>query len=321
MNAVAPIRLPDPAAALREDALAGLSATPKRLPSKYFYDARGSALFDAITRQPEYYLTRTELELLARSMPAIAARVGAGAHVVEYGSGSGLKTETLLDGLDAPRAYTPVEISPSALDASVARLHARFPAVAMRPLCADFTRPLALPPATGDGRVLVFFPGSTLGNFADAEAVAILKAMAATIAGKGGTHGMALVGIDLVKDPARIEAAYNDAAGVTAAFTLNLLTRLNRELGADFDLDAFAHRARYVPLRERIETHIVSRRAQTVTVAGQRIAFADGEAMLVEYSHKYRDARFAALAAQAGLRVIDGWGGEREGFGLRLLAR
>ncbi len=317
MNAVAHVHGADPATALRDDALAGLAATPKRLPSKYFYDARGSALFDAITRQPEYYLTRAELDLLARSMPAIAARIGPAAHVVEYGSGSGLKTETLLAGLDAPRAYTPVEISPSALDASVARLHARFPQVAMRPLCADFTRPLALPVPPGDGRVLVFFPGSTLGNFGDAEAVALLKAMAATI----GAAGMALVGIDLVKDPARIEAAYNDAAGVTAAFTLNLLARLNRELGADFALDAFAHRARYVPLRERIETHIVSLRAQTVHVAGRRVDFAEGEAMLVEYSHKYRDARFAALAAQAGLRVVDGWGGTQEGFGLRLLAR
>lgn len=306
-----------PTASLRRDVLAGLSRRPKRLPSKYFYDAHGSALFEAITRQPEYYLTRVEQALLVRSMPAIAARVGAGAHVVEYGSGSAIKTETLLAGLHAPVAYTPVEISPKALEASVARLHRRFPALAMQPLLADFTRPLALPVPDCGGRVLVFFPGSTLGNFSDDEAIVLLQAMAATLA----DDGMALIGIDLVKDPARIEAAYNDAAGVTAAFTLNLLARINRELDADFDLDAFAHRARYASERERIETDIVSLREQTVQVAGQTVGFAADESMRVEYSHKYRDERFAALAAQAGLRVIDGWGDAGTGFGLRLLAR
>lgn len=312
-----PLRTADPARSLRRDVMAGLARRPKRLPSKYFYDARGSALFEAITRQPEYYLTRVEQALLVQSMPAIAARIGHDAHVVEYGSGSGLKTGTLLAGLDAPRAYTPVEISPKALAASVARLQKCFPGLAMHPLHADFTQPLTLPLAGNGGRVLVFFPGSTLGNFRDDDAVALMRSMATTI----GDDGMALIGIDLVKNPARIEAAYNDAAGVTAAFTLNLLARLNRELGADFDLDAFAHRARYEPERERIETDIVSLRDQTVHVAGEDVAFAADEAMRVEYSHKYRDARFAALAAQAGLRVIDGWGDARTGFGLRLLAR
>ncbi len=317
MNLASSKSASDPAASLRRDVIAGLSRRPKRLPSKYFYDARGSALFEAITRQPEYYLTRVEQGLLAQSMPAIAARVGRQCHVVEYGSGSGLKTRTLLAGLDSPRAYTPVEISPKALNASVTRLHARFPDLPVHPLLADFTQPLHLPQAGEGGRVLVFFPGSTLGNFSDDEAVALLRAMAATLAG----DGMALIGIDLVKNPDRIEAAYNDAAGVTAAFTLNLLARINRELGADFDLDAFAHRARYAQERERIETDIVSLREQTVQVAGQTVTFAADEAMRVEYSHKYRDERFAALAAQAGLRVIDGWGDERQGFGLRLLAR
>lgn len=317
MNSIPADGQADPSATLRRDVIAGLSRRPKRLPSKYFYDARGSALFEAITRQPEYYLTRVEQGLLAQSMPAIAARVGRQCHVVEYGSGSGLKTRTLLAGLDAPRAYTPVEISPKALNASVARLGARFPGLAMHPLLADFTQPLDLPLAGEGGRVLVFFPGSTLGNFRDDEAVALLRSMAATIA----DDGMALIGIDLVKNPRRIEAAYNDAAGITAAFTLNLLARINRELGADFDLGAFAHRARYAQERERIETDIVSLREQTVQVAGRTVDFAADEAMRVEYSHKYRDERFAALASQAGLRVIDGWGDQGTGFGLRLLSR
>jgi len=301
---------------LREDVLAGLSARPRRLPSKYFYDARGSALFEAITRQPEYYLTRVELALLHARMPAIAAAVGADAHVVEYGSGSGLKTERLLAGLRAPLAYTPVEISPAALEACVARLRPRFPGVAMLPLQADFTRPLRLPPPPrAPARTLVFFPGSTLGNFVEAEAVRLLAAMRETI----GRDGRALVGIDLVKDPALVEAAYNDAAGVTAEFTLNLLVRLNRELAADFDLSGFAHDARYVPQRERIETRLVSLRPQRVHVAGLAFDFAEGEAIEVEYSHKYTDRGFSALAARAGLEVVDGWGGEPEGFGLRLL--
>ena len=298
--------------------LAGLSARPRHLPTQYLYDARGSALFEAITRQPEYYPTRVELALLAAHMPRIAAAVGADVHVVEYGSGSGVKTEHLLAGLQAPLAYTPVEISPAALDACVARLRPRFPQVAMLPLCADFTRPLRLPrPLRAPARTLVFFPGSTLGNFSDGQAVALMQAMAATI----GAHGRALVGIDLVKDVALVEAAYNDAAGVTAEFTLNILARINRELGADFDLGGFAHQARYVEEHERIETHLLSLRRQRVHVAGRRFDFADGDTIQVEYSHKYRDERFAALAARAGLEVVDGWGGVAEGFGLRLLRR
>src|SRR5690606_17945993 len=185
--------------------------------------------------------TRVELALLATHMPGIAAAVGAGVHVVEYGSGSGLKTGRLLAGLQDPLAYTPVEISPAALEACVSRLRPRFPQVAMLPLQADFTRPLQLPrPPRAPARTLVFFPGSTLGNFEQDEAVRLLEAMRRTI----GADGRALVGIDLAKDPALVEAAYNDAAGVTAEFTLNLLVRLNRELAADFDLSAFAHQAR-----------------------------------------------------------------------------
>ncbi|HVR80661.1 MAG TPA: L-histidine N(alpha)-methyltransferase [Luteimonas sp.] len=299
------------------DVLAGLSATPKRLPSKYFYDARGSKLFEDITRQPEYYLTRVELDLLDATMPAIATAVGAHAHVVEYGSGSGRKTMRLLESLDDPVAYTPIEISRTALVTSVERLAEAFPQIEMLPVCADFTQPVPLPePEREPQHTLVFFPGSTLGNFTNDDAVGLLRSMRETM----GPRGQALIGIDLDKDSAVIEAAYNDAAGVTAAFTLNLLARLNREIGSDFDLDGFRHRAVYARERGRIETHLISQRAQTVTVAGRGFEFAAGEAMQVEYSYKYSDAGFAGLAARAGLQVAARWNDPRDWFGLRLLA-
>ena len=298
------------------DVLAGLSRHPKRLPSKYFYDRRGSELFEEITRQPEYYLTRIELALLEASMAQIAEAVGARAHVVEYGSGSGRKTRILLDGLDDPVAYTPIEISRSALLASVERLDREFDDVEVLPVCADFTQPVPLPqPQRKAGHALVFFPGSTLGNFVHDDALRLLRAMRATMGDRGG----ALIGIDLQKSPAVIESAYNDANGVTAAFTLNLLARLNRDIGSDFDLDGFAHRADYVQARGRIETFLVSRRAQAVTADGHRFAFAAGEAMQVEYSQKYTDAGFAALANEAGLNVVRGWNDPQDWFGLRLL--
>jgi dimethylhistidine N-methyltransferase len=308
----------DPASAILGDTLSGLSQTPKRLLSKYFYDARGSRLFEQITRQPEYYLTRVEQALLDASLDDIAAAIGPGVHVVEYGSGSARKTRQLLGALHDPVAYTPVEISRATLLDSIGRLEAEFPHVQMLPVCADFTRPVPLPaPHRAPRRTLLFFPGSTLGNFDDDEAVALLRAMAATM----DASGLALVGIDLDKDPALIEAAYNDAAGVTAQFTLNLLARLNRDAGSDFDLAGFRHRAVYVRERGRIETALVSLRAQSVSIAGRRFAFAPGEAMQVEISCKYSDARFDAMAAAAGLRSAGRWNDPRDWFGLRLLQR
>ncbi|MCH1909686.1 L-histidine N(alpha)-methyltransferase [Stenotrophomonas sp. Y6] len=303
-------------ATITADVLAGLSARPRALPSKYFYDARGSALFECITRQPEYYLTRAELDLLPRVLPQIAAHAGPRVRVVEYGSGSGRKTRLLLQALEDVVAYTPVEISRTALLDSVRALAVDFPAIEMLPVCADFTALPALPPPRRAARrTLLFFPGSTLGNFTEAAAVSILHGMRQAM----GPEGLALIGIDLDKDPALIEAAYNDAAGVTADFTLNLLVRLNREIGSDFDLAGFAHRARYVVPWRRIETSLVSRRAQVVHVAGQAFAFARDEAMHVEYSHKYDDAQFAAMAAAAGLRVAAAWDAPARMFGLRLL--
>ena len=316
--ATLPREFVEPTRDLLGDTLAGLSRTPRRLLSKYFYDARGSQLFEQITRQPEYYLTRVEQALLDARLDEIAEAVGPDAHVIEFGSGSGRKTRQLLAALDAPVAYTPVEISRAALLASVARLREEFPRVEMLPVCADFTAAFDVPaPERAARGRLLFFPGSTLGNFDDDEAVVLLAAMASTI----GANGQALVGIDLDKDPALIEAAYNDAAGVTARFTLNLLARLNDELGSDFDLAGFRHRAIYARERGRIETALVSQRAQVVTVAGRRFAFAAGEAIDVEISSKYTDARFDALAAAAGLRVTGRWNDPRDWFGLRLLRR
>lgn len=298
------------------DVLEGLAARPRRLPSKYFYDATGSRLFEAITRTPEYYPTRVELALMETHGSEIAKVVGPRAHVVEYGSGSGRKTRLLLDALEDPVAYTPIEISRTALLASLERLANEFGDVELLPVCADFTQPVPLPrPERESARVLVFFPGSTLGNFERHEATALLRSMRETM----GSSGMALVGIDLDKDPALIEAAYNDASGITAEFTLNLLARLNRELGADFDLAAFAHQARYDARRQRIETCLVSQRRQRVTIAGQAFDFEAGEAMQVEYSQKYDDDTFAAMAAEAGLRVAGAWNDPRDWFGQRLL--
>lgn len=305
-------------ARITADILHGLSQHPRQLPSKYFYDARGSQLFEQITRQPEYYPTRTELQLLQQVSAEIARAVGPHLHVVELGSGSGRKTELLLHALADPVAYTPIEISRAALLDSVARLAEALPEIEMLPVCADFTRPVTLPePQREPARRLLFFPGSTLGNFDHDDAVALLDAMRQTM----GPTGLALIGIDLHKHPALIEAAYNDAAGVTAAFTLNLLRRLNREIGSDFDLDGFVHRARYSVPRLRIETELVSRCAQRVHVAGRAFDFADGEAMTVEYSHKYTDAAFGALIAEAGLRVRMQWNADAPAFGLRLLER
>ncbi len=305
-------------AAIEREVLAGLARSPRRLPSKYFYDARGSELFEEITQQPEYYLTRVELDLLESIGDDMARLVGSHAHVVEYGSGSGRKTDLLLEALDDVVAYTPIEISRSALLESVEALRESHPGIEMLPVCADFTHAVELPhPSREVDRTLLFFPGSTLGNFEQAEAVALLRAMHETM----GPRGAALIGIDLVKSAPVLDAAYNDAAGVTAEFTLNLLARLNRDIGSDFDLGRFEHRAEFVEDHSRIETRLVSLAAQTVHVGGNSFDFAAGDSMLVEMSHKYTDADFAELAAEAGLFVKQAWNDADDLFGLRLLNR
>ncbi len=290
--------------AVLEDVLAGLSRQPRRLSSKYFYDSRGSRLFEQICEQPEYYLTRAELALMEQHVDDIAEVVGPDVQLVEYGSGSGVKTRMLLQHLVSPVAYVPVEISRSALAASVEQLGADFPQIEMLPVIADFTQPVDLPtPQRPVGRTVIYFPGSTIGNFEPAAAEALLKTMRSEL----GEHGAILIGVDRVKDPAIIEAAYNDAAGVTAEFTLNMLARFNRELGADFDLSGFRHRAQYNGMADRIQTFIDSVREQDVHIAGRTFHFAPGDSILVEFSCKYSPESFARLAARAGLHIHQSW--------------
>lgn len=306
---VAPLAGEDMAA----EVLRGLRARPRRIDSKYFYDAPGSELFERICEQPEYYLTRAELALLQRHAGAIAGALGPRLRLAEFGCGSCSKTRLLLRQLETPCVYVPIELSASALAASCAALCAEFPQLPVRPLCADFSRPLLLPASRPRARrTVIYFPGSTIGNFEVPAAVQLMRQMRATMGAQGG----ALIGIDLRKPTARIEAAYNDAAGVTAAFTLNLLARFNRELGADFVLAEWAHRARYNPMAGRIETHLISRREQRVRLGGSVLRFGAGEPVLAEYSYKYAPDQFAAMALRAGLRVAADWRDDAGDFSL-----
>ncbi len=307
-----------PASELLEVARHGLALKPKRLPSWLFYDQRGSALFEQICEQPEYYLTRCEIALMDEHAADIADTLGSDVRLVEYGSGSGRKTRMLLRHLREPVSYVPVEISPEPLQHSVQRLAQEFPQLPLQPLCADFSKPLRLPiPPRAPRRTVLYFPGSTIGNFEAHDAVALLRKMR----GEMGDAGGLLVGVDLKKDPALIEAAYNDAAGVTAEFTLNMLLRLNREIGSDFDLAAFAHRARYNPMAGRIETQLVSRREQQVAIGRDKVRFGADEAIQVEYSCKYSLEDFAALADKAGLAVQRVWTDSRRMFSVQYLVR
>ncbi|UGB46434.1 L-histidine N(alpha)-methyltransferase [Frateuria edaphi] len=307
-----------PAGGLLETVRRGLRAQPKRLPSWLFYDAQGSALFERICEQPEYYLTRCETALMREHAASIADTLGMEVRLVEYGSGSATKTRLLLEHMAAPVSYVPVEISPEPLLQSVRRLGEHFPQLPVQPLCADFTRPLRLPiPPRAPRRTVVYFPGSTIGNFDTREAIALLRKMRTEM----GENGGILIGADLKKDTSLIEAAYNDAAGVTAEFTLNMLARLNRELGSDFDLGAFRHRAHYNALAGRIETSLVSQREQKARVGRSQIAFGKDEAIRVEVSCKYSLEDFATLAGKAGLEVLRVWLDPEGMFSVQYLVR
>jgi L-histidine Nalpha-methyltransferase len=285
----------------RHEILAGLTAPRKRLSPKYLYDERGSALFDEICALPEYYATRTELALLRAAGLDIAAIVGPCADVVELGAGSSLKARLLLDCLKRPARYLPVDISAAYLAEQAAAVADAYPHVAVHPVFADFTRPFTLPVALAPARTLVFFPGSTIGNLSRAHAAELLTSLAVQ------TPGGLLIGVDICKDPAVLHAAYNDSRGVTAAFNVNLLTRLNRELGADFDVDSFEHAAPYDAPEARIEMRLVSTRAQTVGVAGVPIRFRRSEYIVSEHSHKYAPQEFADLAQAAGWTLARRW--------------
>jgi L-histidine Nalpha-methyltransferase len=301
--------------ALIADAIAGLSATRKALPCKWLYDAEGARLFEAITRLPEYYPTRTETKILTEQAEAIAAAIGPGVAVVEFGPGDGAKAELLLAGLQSPAAYVPVDIAPEWLEAAASRVASARPGLPVLPVVADFTQGFALPKRIGAAPRLGFFPGSTIGNFEPAEATAFLRRAHATL----GAGSRMLLGADLVKEVAVLEAAYDDAAGVTAAFDLNLLHRLNREAGADFDLGGFAHRAIWNPVLERVEMHLASLRSQVVHLAGRSFRFAEGETIHTESSHKYRPEGLDALAAAAGWRARTMWSDPQRLFSVWLL--
>ena len=274
--------------------LAGLRDQPKHIPCKYFYDAEGSHLFERICETPEYYPTRIELSLLHRHAVEFASLIGPDAEVMEFGAGAGEKIRPLLNALERPRAYLPIDISGSYLRGIAARLRREYPALAIEPIVADFTSDLTIPPSLAARRI-GFFPGSTIGNFGPEEARQFLVRSARLLKGGG-----LLVGVDLVKDPSVLHAAYNDRAGVTAAFNKNLLMRANREAGANFDCDRFAHYAFYNPMQRRIEVYLVSTAAQRVTICGRQFAFAEGEAIHTEWSYKYTVEDFRALAASAG---------------------
>lgn len=290
--------------AFRADVRVGLAARPKRLPSRWLYDDRGSELFEDITRLPEYYPTRTETLILERYAAEMAAFCGPRATVVEYGAGAGVKTALLLAALDNPAVYVPIDIAGDFLELAAARLQQRFPWLEIRPVTGDFTADLDLPRDLPRLNARVgFFPGSTIGNLSEIEARGFLERMRAHL----GPGGRAIVGVDLRKDLARLLPAYDDAAGVTAAFNLNLLARINRELEGGFDLAGFAHEARWNEQEGAVEMHAVSLGDQTVAIGGESVAFTRGETIHTESSRKYSVDGFAALAASAGWRVTRVW--------------
>jgi dimethylhistidine N-methyltransferase len=299
----------------REEILAGLTAAQKQLEPQFLYDERGSELFERITALREYYPTRTELRLLEVHGAEIARLVGPDAAVIELGAGSIRKARVLLQALDRPTAYVPVDISADYLARQAAEIARIFPSLTVVPLAADFTQPLRVPRSVRGRRILLFFPGSTIGNLTRDRALALLAQLRQTADGPSAL----LIGVDICSDAHALHHAYNDASGVTSAFNLNLLARLNRELGADFDLDAFEHAALYDEREARIEMRLISRRHQTVNVAGTTIEFLPGEYVITEHSHKYAPEGFAALAAAAGWYSETCWIDSRRLFSVHYL--
>lgn len=285
------------------DLMAALASRPRAISPKYFYDAAGSRLFDRICELPEYYPTRTELDILAGNAREIAAQMGPRAEIVEFGAGSLRKVRLLLDAMKQPARYLPIDISGEHLAHSAAALRRDYPGLDVQPVVGDYTQQLALPaPAPGVGRRVGFFPGSTIGNFTPNEALLFLR-----MAGEMLRGGALLLGADLVKEPALLHAAYNDAQGVTAAFNLNLLARANRELGTRFELDQFAHSAFYNAPLQRIEMHLVSRQRKQVELCGERYEFEEGETLHTENSYKFTVDGLRDVATRAGFRPGPVW--------------
>jgi L-histidine Nalpha-methyltransferase len=297
------------------EVVAGLSATPKRLPPKFFYDRTGSDLFERITALPEYYPTRCELDILRERADDIAAHIPAGAALIEFGSGSSTKTRTLLDATRDLAAYVPVDISAEFLDAQAENLRREYPWIAMLPLAADFSAPFDLPAQTSGMPRAGFFPGSTIGNLEPSEAAAFLRQAGKIL----GADAAFVIGVDLVKDEMVLHKAYNDGAGVTAAFNRNLLVRINRELGANFDLASFEHHAFFNCELHRIEMHLASLKRQRVSVGGAHITFRAGETIHTENSYKYTIESFQCLARSVGWTPLNVWTDAKKYFSVHVL--
>jgi dimethylhistidine N-methyltransferase len=293
---------------------AGLSGRPRTLPAKFFYDAKGSALFEQICELPEYYLTRTELAIMDRDLPAMADRIGPEALLIELGSGAGTKTRRLLEALDRPAGYMPIDISRSALLDSADRLNRRFEDLPIHAVCADYVAGFDLPDLDVDpAKRVVYFPGSTLGNLHPAQARQLFR----TMRDLAGDDGGLLLGVDMVKSPDVLVPAYDDAKGVTSAFNLNLLTRINREVGGDFDLGHWSHRAQWNPEASRMESYLVSDRPQDVRIGSKRFAFAKGESIWTESSYKYTLETVQQLAS--GFELVEQWQDEQGWFSVMYL--
>ena len=306
--------LPGQSASIAE-VVRGLGSPQKELPCKLLYDEVGSQLFEQITDLDEYYPTRAELRIMRAAGDAMAACIGPGCVLLEYGSGSSLKTRILLDHLNAPAAYVPIDISRELLQQSAEDLARTYPGLKVVPICADYTRPLTLPATLPKARRVAYYPGSTIGNFVPEDARRFLSGIAQVCGQDGGL----LIGVDLKKDPLMLHRAYNDALGITAAFNLNILARLNRQLGADFALDQFRHYAFYNPVFARVEMHLVSLKEQSVRIGGMSFHFDRGESIWTEASYKYSQHEFASLAMRAGWQVEHVWTDDRGLFSVQYL--
>lgn len=295
------------------DVISGLSSNPRTIPCKYFYDERGAALFQKICELPEYYVTRTEIDILDRHRADIASQLGPRIELIGLGTGAGTKTRILIEALENPAVYIPVDISQKQLRQSTALFRKIFPDLEILPLCADYLQSVVLPvPHHKPSRNVVYFPGSTIGNFEPDEALRFLQRIANVCRGGGGL----LIGVDLKKDQQVLEAAYNDSAGVTAQFNLNLLKRIDRELNANFDLDQWRHRAIYNPKAGRIEMHLLSETDQSVHLNEHKFHFRSGEKIITEFSYKYAPEEFATLAAKAGFKFVQMWTDDARLFGV-----
>ncbi len=298
------------------DVINGLSGAAKSIPCKWFYDVRGSELFEEITRLDEYYPTRTELSLLDDIADDLGDRLPERAWVIEFGSGSSRKSDLFLDALNDPRGYVPIDVAADYLEAAAGALSERQPHLQVRPIAGDFTEPIDLPADMAEQPKVGFFPGSTIGNFEPPQATRFLAQGRAML----GDGGHMVIGVDLKKDTDRLLAAYDDAQGVTADFNLNLLDRINRELGGEFDRERFRHQVRYDPDEGRIEMHLESVDAQTVRIDGHRFEFRAGETIHTENSYKYAVEDFAGVARAAGWTIDHHWTDAEELFSVHLLA-